>query len=37
MNNRCIQTRELVRSYAELQNQLKSIDEKIKSNDSEIF
>ena len=34
-NNRCIQIRELVRSYVELQNRLKAMEEKFKINDSE--
>ena len=30
-NNRCIQIRDLVRSYAELENKLKALEEKVKN------
>ena len=34
-NNRCIQFRDLVMSYIELENRLKAVGEKMKINDSE--
>ena len=34
-NNRCIQFRDLVPSYVELENKLKALDEKLKINDTE--
>ena len=34
-NKRCTQIRDLVRSYAELENKLKALEEKVKINDSE--
>ena len=34
-NKRCIQFRNIVRSYVELENRLKVMEEKIKINDSE--
>ena len=34
-NNRCRQIRDLVISYVELENKLKSLEEKMKINDSE--
>ena len=37
-NNRCIQFRDLVRSYVELENRLKSLEEKVDSeNKSDVF
>ena len=35
-NNRCIQTRDLVISYVDMQIKLKALEEKIKINDLEI-
>ena len=34
-NNKCIQIRDIVISYVELENRLKALEEKIKINDSE--
>ena len=34
-NNSCIQFRDLVISYVELENKLKALEEKLKINDSE--
>ena len=34
-NNRCIQSKHLARSYVELKNKLKALEEKFKLNDSE--
>ena len=34
-NNKCIQFRDLVISYVELENRLNALEEKIKINDSE--
>ena len=34
-NNRCIQFRDLVISYVELENKLKALEEKVTKNDSE--
>ena len=34
-NNGCIQIKDLVRSYVQLQNRLKALEEKFKINDSE--
>ena len=33
-NNRCIQFRDLVKSYVELQNNIKALEGKLKINDS---
>ena len=35
-NNRCIQFRDLVRSYVELENRLEAMEEKFKMKDSDI-
>ena len=35
-NNRCIQFRDLVITYVELENKLKALEEKLKINDTEI-
>ena len=36
-NNRCIQVRDLVISYVELENKIKALEEKLKINDSEKY
>ena len=35
-NNRCIQFKDLVISYVELENNLKALEEKLKTGDTEI-
>ena len=35
-NKRCIQMRDSVRSYVDLEKKLKALEEKLKQNDSEI-
>ena len=35
-NKRCIQIRDLIRSYVELENKSEALEEKIPKNDSEI-